>query len=279
MDWDQRRGVLNYDGQTFHAVRLGKPVPINTVEAILCDSQGRLWFGTKAGLVAYQPHDVPPGIVIRPVVEGRLVESSQAVSYIEGTDEIVIHFQGIRFGIAVAPMRYSHRLVGYGPAAEWSVPSLDNKVSYRGVPLGEYRFEVRAQDWNGLVSEVASLEVQVVADDPDEQRTPNILSHSPVMAQLLEQAGQVSETDIQVLVLGETGVGKGLLAQTLHDMSSRREQAFIEVNCGALPPGLVESELFGHERGAFTGAVGTAAAFLNRRMAAPCSSMRSATCP
>ncbi len=248
-------GVLNYDGQTFHPIRLGKSVPMNTIEAILCDSQGRLWFGTKVGLVAYQPRDGPLGIAIRPVVEGRLVESSQAASYIEGTDEIAIHFEGIRFGIAVAPMRYRHRLVGYGPAAEWSAPSLDNKVLYRGVPAGEYRFEVRTQDRDGLESEVASLEVRVVADDPDKRRTPGILSQNPVMAQLLKEVEQVAATNTEVLVLGETGVGKGLLARTIHTRSPRREQALIAVNCGALPAGLVESELFGHEKGAFTGAV------------------------
>ena len=248
-------GVLNYDGQTFHPIRLGKSVPMNTVEAILCDSQGRLWFGTKVGLVAYQPRDGPLGIAIRPVVEGRLVESSQAASYIEGTDEIAIHFQGIRFGIAVAPMRYRHRLVGYGPAAEWSAPSLDNKVSYRGVPVGEYRFEVRTQDQDGLESEVASLEVRVVADDPDKRQTPGILSQSPIMAHLLKEVEQVAEMNTGVLVLGETGAGKGLLAQTIHQSSPRRQQALIAVNCGALPAGLVESELFGHEKGAFTNAV------------------------
>ena len=248
-------GVLSYDGQAFHPIRLGKSASMNTIESILCDSQGRLWFGTKVGLVAYQPRDGPLGIVIRPVVEGRLVESSQAVSYIEGMDEIAIHFEGIRFGVAVAPMRYRHRLVGYGPAAEWSAPSLDNKVSYRGVPAGEYRFEVRTQDQDGLESEVASLEVQVVADDPDKRRTPGILSQSPVMAQLLKEVEQVAAMNTGVLVLGETGVGKGLLAQTIHIRSPRREQALIAVNCGALPAGLVESELFGHEKGAFTNAV------------------------
>ena len=74
------------------------------------------------------------------------------------------------------------------------------------------------------------------------------------MAQLLKQVEQVAETDTTVLVLGETGVGKSLLARTIHHTSPRRNQAFIQVNCGALPPGLVESELFGHEKGAFTGA-------------------------
>ena len=257
-------GVLNYDGRTFHPIRLGKSAPMNTIEAILCDSQGRLWFGTKVGLVAYQPRDVPLGIAIRQVVEGRLLESSQAVSCIEGTDEIAIHFQGIRFGIAVAPMRYRHRLVGYGPAAEWSAPSLDNKVSYRGVPVGEYRFEVRTQDQDGLESEVASLEMRVVADDPDKRQTPGILSQNPVMAQLLKEVEQVAAMNTGVLVLGETGVGKGLLAQTIHTRSPRREQALIAVNCGALPAGLVESELFGHERGAFTGAVARRIGFFER---------------
>ena len=247
-------GVLSYDGRTFHAIRLGKSVPINTVEAILCDRQGRLWVGTNAGLIAYQPRDTPPGIVIRQVVEGRLLEWPQTASYPESTSEIAIHFQGIRFGIGAGSMRYSHRLVGSGSAAQWSAFTPENKVSYRGVPVGEYRFEVRVQDWSGLVSEVASLEVQVVADDPEEQRISNLLSQNPVVARLLKKVEQVAETDTPVLVLGETGVGKGLLAQTIHIRSLRRAQAFVSVNCGALPAGLVESELFGYEKGAFTGA-------------------------
>ena len=191
--------ILNYDGQTFCHILRGKFVPINTVEAILCDSQGRLWFGTKSGLVAYQPRGTPPAIVIRQVVEGRLVESSQAVSYPESTAEIAIHFQGIRFGIGATPMRYSHRLVGYDPAAQWSELTPDDKVSYRGVPVGEYRFEVRTQDQDELESEVASLEVQVVADDPDEQRISSLLSQNPVVTRVLKKVEQVAETDTPVL--------------------------------------------------------------------------------
>ena len=257
-------GVLNYDGQTFHAIRLGKSVQMNTVEAVLCDRQGRLWFGTKAGLIMYQPRDVPPGIVIQQVAEGRLWASSQDVSYPEGTAEIAIHFQGIRFGIRAEPMRYSHRLVGYDPAAKWSAPALDNKVSYHYLPVGEYRFEVRVQDQDDLRSEVASLEVRVVADEQSKRRTWGILSQSPVMAELLKEVEQVAETDRKVLVLGETGVGKGLLARTIHERSRRRERAFIPVNCGALPDGLVESELFGHEKGAFTGAAARHIGFFER---------------
>ncbi len=257
-------GVLNYDGQTFHSIRLGKSVPMNTVEAILCDSKGRLWFGTKASLIMYQPSDIPPGIVIRQVVEGRLLESPSVVSYPEDTPAISIHFQGIRFRVGAEPMRYSYRLVGYDPAAKWSAPALDNTVSYKDLPAGEYRFEVRAQDREGLQSEVASLAVRVVADEQSKWRTLGILSQSSVIAQLLRKVEQAAKTDAQVLVLGETGVGKGLLSRIIHKMSLRCEQAFIPVNCGALPAGLVESELFGHEKGAFTGAAERHIGFFER---------------
>ena len=95
-------------------------------------------------------------------------------------------------------------------------------------------------------------------------RKTGILSQSPVIARLLKKVGQVAKANTGVLVLGETGVGKGLLAQTLHHKSARRAQAFIALNCGALPAGLVESELFGYERGAFTGAVARRSGFFEQ---------------
>ena len=250
-------GVLNYDGRTFQCIRLGRSVHVNTVEAILCDSRGWLWFGTRAGLIAYQPSQTPPGVVIRQAVGERLLETSQALSCSESTPEIQIHFQGIRFRGEAGTSRYSHRLVGHAPAAEWSAFTSDNRVSYRGMPAGEFRFEVRVLDRDGLLSDIASLDVQVVPDEENKSRAldTGVLGQSQSMVQLLEEVGQVAETDMTVLVLGETGVGKGLLTRMIHDLSQRREQAFIQVNCGALSTGLIESELFGHEKGAFTGAV------------------------
>ncbi|MDE2808088.1 MAG: sigma 54-interacting transcriptional regulator [Gemmatimonadota bacterium] len=106
--------------------------------------------------------------------------------------------------------------------------------------------------------------MRVVTDDPNRPQPSGVFSRSPTIAELLTKVEQVAETDTQVLVLGETGVGKGVLAQTIHNMSSRRERDFIAVNCGALPPGLVESELFGHEKGAFTGAVARRSGFFER---------------
>jgi transcriptional regulator with GAF, ATPase, and Fis domain len=81
------------------------------------------------------------------------------------------------------------------------------------------------------------------------------IGDSPVLRQVLEKLRDVADTDATVLILGETGTGKGLAARTLHAWSARAGAPFIQVSCGALPEGLVESELFGHERGAFTGAL------------------------
>jgi formate hydrogenlyase transcriptional activator len=82
-----------------------------------------------------------------------------------------------------------------------------------------------------------------------------IVGESPVLRKLLREIRQVAITDSTVLLLGETGTGKELIARAIHQLSPRKERPLIKVNCGAIAPGLVESELFGHERGAFTGAL------------------------
>src|SRR5215813_13365820 len=83
----------------------------------------------------------------------------------------------------------------------------------------------------------------------------NIVGQSPVMNEVLRQVSIVAPLDSTVLFLGETGTGTELIAQAIHSSGTRRNKPFIKVNCAAMPAGLLESELFGHERGAFTGAV------------------------
>jgi two-component system nitrogen regulation response regulator NtrX len=82
-----------------------------------------------------------------------------------------------------------------------------------------------------------------------------IIGNSPGIVELLETIGRAAATDATVLITGESGTGKELVARALHSGSARRERAFIKINCAAIPSELLESELFGHERGAFTGAV------------------------
>jgi two-component system, NtrC family, response regulator AtoC len=85
-------------------------------------------------------------------------------------------------------------------------------------------------------------------------RFGHILGNSPSMQQLYEQLARVSPTSATVLLVGESGTGKELCAQTIHEMSRRKRHPFLPVNCGAVSPQLIESELFGHEKGSFTGA-------------------------
>ncbi len=81
-----------------------------------------------------------------------------------------------------------------------------------------------------------------------------MLGNSSAMQTLYDQVSRVAPTEATVLLIGESGTGKELAAQTIHDLSLRRKQPFLPVNCGAISPNLIESEMFGHERGSFTGA-------------------------
>src|SRR5437588_8234889 len=83
----------------------------------------------------------------------------------------------------------------------------------------------------------------------------NIIGNSPALKHVLELVETVATSDSTVLLLGETGKGKELIARAIHDRSRRKDRTFVKLNCAAIPTGLLESELFGHEKGAFTGAI------------------------
>src|SRR5271170_2152327 len=88
-----------------------------------------------------------------------------------------------------------------------------------------------------------------------EMNFENIVGHSPRLKHVLELVETVAPNDSTVLLLGETGTGKELIARAIHDRSRRKDRTFVKLNCAAIPTGLLESELFGHEKGAFTGAI------------------------
>ncbi len=90
---------------------------------------------------------------------------------------------------------------------------------------------------------------------PSRDSFEGIIGRSTVLRKLCEKIEVVAPTKSTALILGETGTGKELIAQAIHHLSPRRDRPFIKVNCAAIPAGLLESELFGHERGAFTGAI------------------------
>jgi formate hydrogenlyase transcriptional activator len=103
---------------------------------------------------------------------------------------------------------------------------------------------------------VGALETFRSSDqDRNARRFEQIIGKSPALESVLAQAEQVAPTDSTVLIQGETGTGKELIARAVHDLSSRFGRPFIKLNCAAIPFDLLESELFGHEKGAFTGAI------------------------
>ncbi len=93
------------------------------------------------------------------------------------------------------------------------------------------------------------------SQDSNPRRFEQIIGRSPLLEAVLEQVEQVAPTDSTVLIHGETGTGKELIARAVHDLSSRFNRGFVKLNCAAIPFDLLESELFGHEKGAFTGAI------------------------
>jgi formate hydrogenlyase transcriptional activator len=102
-----------------------------------------------------------------------------------------------------------------------------------------------------LSAEKLYLEEEIRTD----RRTDEVVGDGPALREVLRQVEVVAPTDSAVLITGETGTGKELIARAVHRHSNRRDRTFVKLNCAAIPTGLLESELFGHEKGAFTGAV------------------------
>jgi formate hydrogenlyase transcriptional activator len=121
--------------------------------------------------------------------------------------------------------------------------AVENAVAYRQI----------AQLKDKLAEEKLYLEEEIQTEYNFEE----IVGDSPALRTVLKEVQTVAQTDSTVLILGETGTGKELIARALHSHSDRRDRTFVKLNCAAIPTGLLESELFGHEKGAFTGAITT----------------------
>ena len=128
--------------------------------------------------------------------------------------------------------------------------------SFDGTPDGNAGQGENASGESARLKDHLAQEKLDLGDETrSEANFEGIVGQSPVLREVLQLVEKVAASDSTVLLLGETGTGKELIARAIHNLSPRCSNAFVKVNCAAIPAGLLESELFGHEKGAFTGAV------------------------
>ena len=254
-------GIVRYDGLVFQDLSQRDGLISDSTLGMCQDRDGAFWIATDNGVTRYCPVTTPPAVRIREVVADRTYGAGDGVTLHASQELVQISFQGRSLSTAPDRMAYVYRL--RGRLDEWQA-TRQRRVQLTGLDEGEYVFEVRAVDLDLNYSEPATVRI-TVEPDPRDQALAQALSaggpmgefvgSSPALRQVQQQLAQAAPTDLAVLILGETGTGKGLAARLVHELSPRQEHALIQVNCGAIPGGLVESELFGHEKGAFTSAV------------------------
>ncbi|HEY6084567.1 MAG TPA: sigma 54-interacting transcriptional regulator [Nitrospira sp.] len=250
------------------AERLPQIVPFDYINAILHEPARdvmRLWL-----LVTSTPTTIRPGLEL-PVDEspgGLVWKTQRPLAVNDITQErrfpklmAMLRENGIKSFFAVPPTTAQRRLgaMGFGSfqqrayqdaeinfmqqVANQVAVAVDNALAYEQI----------AQLRDKLAKEKLYLEEEIQT----EYNFQEIVGDSHALKRVLKEVQTVASTDSTVLILGETGSGKELVARALHNLSDRRERTFVKLNCAAIPTGLLESELFGHEKGAFTGAIAT----------------------
>ena len=151
----------------------------------------------------------------------------------------------------------------------------------RALKLGAFDFVSKPLDLGvlrKLVGSAIKLRTGIDEETAATLRGPRLLGGSEIMRELREMISRVARSQAPVGMCGDSGTGKELVARLIHESGPRREGSFVAVNCGAIPTELMESELFGHRRGSFTGAVADKKGSCKAPRAAPCFWMKWRTC-
>jgi formate hydrogenlyase transcriptional activator len=226
-----------------------------------------VWTAPDIPMVEMPPTDTDLPWTIERVLGGHLVAFSTLADVPNEIDRTTLGMMGIRSAV-FAPLSVEGRVAGaveFGTIRRehtWPPDVIDRLRS-----LSRLFEQVLARRLRDEAMQAASLEVQRLKDQlqaenvylRQEERErlglTGVVGQSVAVRRVMEQIQQVAPTDSTVLLLGETGTGKGLFAAQLHELGPRHGRAMVRVNCGAIPATLIESELFGREKGAFTGAL------------------------
>jgi formate hydrogenlyase transcriptional activator len=160
----------------------------------------------------------------------------------------------------VIPLVSRDRALGYLSLARTTEPTFPSEdVEFLAEAAGQIAIAIENamayHEISELKDKLAQEKLYLEEEIRSEMNFENIIGKSPALKHVLELVETVASSDSTVLLLGETGTGKELIARAIHDRSRRKDRTFVKLNCAAIPTGLLESELFGHEKGAFTGAI------------------------
>jgi formate hydrogenlyase transcriptional activator len=191
---------------------------------------------------------------LKPVV----IDTREPEEFVAGTTEIAVA-EGIKAN-CIIPLVTRGRVLGIlAPARTTETPFMPGDVDFLNRASGQIAIAIENalayQEISELKDKLAQEKLYLEEEIRTDSGFERIIGKSAALKRVLQMVETVAPSDSTVLLLGETGTGKELIARAIHDRSRRKDRTFVKLNCAAIPTGLLESELFGHEKGAFTGAI------------------------
>jgi formate hydrogenlyase transcriptional activator len=191
---------------------------------------------------------------LKPVV----IDTREPEEFVSGTTEIALA-EGIK-ALCLIPLANRGRVLGIlATSRTTETPFLPEDVDFLSRASGQIAIAIENalayQEISELKDKLAQEKLYLEDEIRSDSGFERIIGKSAALKRVLQMVETVAPSDSTVLLLGETGTGKELIARAIHDRSRRKDRTFVKLNCAAIPTGLLESELFGHEKGAFTGAI------------------------
>ena len=253
-------GIGRYDGNLLLVMEVPGGPAFNNVRDITTDSNGCAWIATEGGLLRYEPTLADLAPILRVVAVGEQILGDRSGS-VQRSVPIELEFTDANRTNSSRSLFFQYRVLELGDT--W-LTTERHSVRLGALDAGCYNIECRVVDIDFNYSSIISYNLLVEEDDCEmiireafatNSSEVDLLGDSPQISHVRSALRQVAESDMTVLILGETGTGKSVAAKLLHEISARNAGPFVQINCGAIVESLAEAELFGHEKGAFTGAI------------------------